>query len=53
LGPGKKEEDPPCWESVEKRRDTTPEKSEGQKYGHHVKEPGEQSPEGCPNHHVS
>ena len=30
LGPGKKEEDPPCWESVEKRRDIIPEKSTGQ-----------------------
>ena len=46
-------EDLPRWERLEERRGVMPEKSEGQKYGHHVKEPGEQSPEGCPNHHVS
>lgn len=38
-----------CRESVEERRDIMSEKSAGQeRYGHHVKELGEQGPEGCP-----
>jgi hypothetical protein len=42
--------DPPCQESVEERRASMPEKSGRQKgmAGHHVKEPGERSPEGSP-----
>lgn len=49
MGPeGEEEGDLPCWESVEEKRDTMPEKRAGQRQNCPVKEPGEGRPEGCP-----